>query len=494
MISLNYPQSTGRAYTAYLNHLIDLDAFNTQSMGIDIFPGFLREARGIYGENGVSHAKAEGTVSYNPSATQFISRAPTDVYPSRIMLNRPMKGPIIAEYGGPTATMPAFHYLSETYTKRSAFKQTEDGGIIARWGYKNSDSTILESFFRYHFTFANRTANSVTIKSRRTQFTGLLYGRTNIDWSTLSAEESFVIPSPGTESVSNSSAQLTVSQVNVSTMMTVQEVIVDLESICAREYNLLNKQKHISLDFGELAMRALESTDYIHTNMISFLKEIPDVKNLIPKLSNLKKLKSLKGIDALSDEYLSAKYGLLPTISDLQEIVKAFQKQKAAYLDQNGFRVATSSHFDTQGEVYFTQELAQRLKIAIGTKEIGLFRLTEQLDHFGVLPNFKNLWDLVPYSFALDWLVDVGSLLERADAQIRIESLPIKYCTRSKKKTRTVSMDALTYAPYGGSFQLVQYHRWVSALAPVPPLSLQAPLSLPQHLLEATALILQRRK
>lgn len=243
-------------------------------------------------------------------------------------------------------------------------------------------------------------------------------------------------------------------------------------------------------DDGLLAMQACEKFNSNHVNMIEFFHDLHDPADLIPKLRNLQFLKGLRGLKNMSDEYLRVHYGIMPTISDLRSIVAAFQRV-APFIDANGYKIETSSHYDsvTVGELTF--RLEQHVKVASQTEDFDFLQLAAALDSLGMLPNLENIWDLVPFSFVIDWFVNVGSLLERLDARMRVAYLEVKYATLSHKTVIFQSFDASEDMPYDITLQWVRYHRWTTDHCPVPNLTLPSVGNF-NHWLESGALIIQR--
>jgi hypothetical protein len=221
--------------------------------------------------------------------------------------------------------------------------------------------------------------------------------------------------------------------------------------------------------------------------MIAFIRDLRKPQEMIPKLKNLKSLKSL------ANNYLTVNYGILPTIADVQTIVDAFKSAKP-YLDKNGFKTYGAGYSDSTVVGDITYDLEQHIKLAIQDNDADILSLMNRLDSWGLLPTAENLWDLVPYSFVIDWLVDVGGYLERIDTRLRLKRLDIRYVTSSLKQTLRRDISPSNSFPYTGYVSLVQYHRWVSDQCPVPPLSLETTFQDFNHWLESTALLVQRQK
>jgi hypothetical protein len=241
--------------------------------------------------------------------------------------------------------------------------------------------------------------------------------------------------------------------------------------------------------YGLLAQEASQTVNANNVNMIAFLRDLRKPQELIPKLRNLRKLK-LKGV---SGEYLGVQYGILPTISDIQAIIRACKAAKA-YLDKNGFKTYTAGWHKEIKQNGLTSELTQRIKLAIEDEDDAFQELIQRLESMGTLPTFVNIWDLVPYSFVVDWFIDVGGLLERVDTHLRLLRLNIRYVTMSRKTKVSGKMPVDVGTTFVGSIDWVHYHRWTSDQCPVPPLSLETTFQDFNTWLEAGALLAQRTK
>lgn len=242
----------------------------------------------------------------------------------------------------------------------------------------------------------------------------------------------------------------------------------------------------------ELVSKTLEDLDAINTNLIAFVKDLKDVKSLVPKLQNLRKLKTH------ASNHLAMQYGVLPTISDLKEIVGAFTK--AAQYDRFGRKLGYSADtytFSTKARSGETVKgsRTQRAKIAVRTQDSSLNTFLESLENVGFGLNFENIWDLIPYSFIVDWFVDVGDFLSDIDNRIRLARLPIEYITYSDKyESLFVYNRPPGFPAVYGQLKRVNYVRSVTTEVPLQDFKLSQGSGVTPHWLEAGALVVQRSK
>jgi hypothetical protein len=241
------------------------------------------------------------------------------------------------------------------------------------------------------------------------------------------------------------------------------------------------------ISYGDLAMEASAKVNRNHVNMIAFLKDLRKPKEMIPKLLNLNKLKTHAG------NFLAINYGILPTLSDLQAIWEAY-KRILPYIDKNGFKTYNAVRSSSLSQGVHTLTLEQRIKIAIEDEDSEFVALGNKVDSMGFALTLENVWDLIPYSFVVDWFINVGGFLERVDSRMRLLFQNIRYATMSRKETMVTSFTPSKEFPYSGTLSTVHYQRWTDDHCPVPPLFSQNTPTVSDHWLEASALIIQRTK
>lgn len=241
--------------------------------------------------------------------------------------------------------------------------------------------------------------------------------------------------------------------------------------------------------YGDLAGEAVDALDRNSINMFEFIQGIKRPWELVPKLKNLSKLKTHAG------NYLGYEYGIMPTISDLETLRDAVLNTAKPYFDSNNYQVVTAGHSASRSNSVSDVTLTNRIKIAINPSDGRLNALSERLRDIGTFPSVDNLWDLVPYSFVIDWFINVGDMLESLDDRFRIATLPIEYVTRSSKlEIRPKLPESLKAMGVHGTVLITLYDRSVSRRCPEPTLSFEVSNSLPDHWLEASALIVTARK
>lgn len=250
----------------------------------------------------------------------------------------------------------------------------------------------------------------------------------------------------------------------------------------------LEKYTFPPCDWGKLAHEASVSLNQTDTNVIAFLRDIRHLRDLIPKLKNLASLKTM------SSNYLMIKYGWLPTVSDLNKIFSSLRRLRVHRFDgiTSGYSSEIESLVTSQGTEITS---SRHLKLMVRTNDSQLSELSSRIESLGLFPNLKSIWDLIPYSFVLDWFIDVGDFLERADSHLRTLRYPIVCVVQSEKIVRSRTLVSDIGSTLDGSASVVEYHRWASDQCSLPTLTyLSSQLDASNHWLEATALLIQRAR
>jgi hypothetical protein len=454
--------------------------------------------KGIYGENDVSHYKSEADVKFISGAHKIVP-APTVDFPKRIIVR---------------GTHPLYPYLTLSLTAENGFGH--NGAYVYRRYSGNIQHDALEVVGEtLRFYQAVTHVNAEPGKNLRAELHEYRFNRfdgANIIFNTQLEQRSSL---HGWDGGSHSESSLGgvkaayssfpgVSPGYVQTRSNPGTARIQMSRVEPEPFTLSNARgfvnaalDHLALQiqyfpledmhFGDLAMKASLKTNRLNINLIEFISELRNPKRLIPKLKNLKNLKTHAG------NYLSFKFGVMPTVSDLQHILAAMHKRQP-YYDKNGFQSVHSGHTEslTVNNIEFT--LDQRIKLAIANED-QLFELLDAgLENMGALPNLANVWDLIPFSFAIDWFVGVGDLLERVDTHQRLTRLNIRYVTQSRNKIAKMYVTPSSLRPFAGSLEAGVYLRWVSDQCPTPPLSLKTTFQDFNSWLEAGALIIQRSK
>jgi hypothetical protein len=236
-----------------------------------------------------------------------------------------------------------------------------------------------------------------------------------------------------------------------------------------RVYNNIFPSISTSLGTSRHGLEALGST--------AVAKSIPDIPRFslfrfvgelatgLPKIP-LKALAGKKEVSAVGDEYLNVQFGIMPTISDTQRLIDALMNPTLrSVVEQsltNEHRVrkvvdkgtTSTTRALTSGEMASSNGLTGQSGTLTVTTEYKVWSsitfidyqvnemnrllndLDEKLGGLGAVPTAIDLWNLVPWSWFLDWFTNFNhvitnlSYLGREGLAIRRGYLMAHYTTR----------------------------------------------------------------
>jgi len=141
-------------------------------------------------------------------------------------------------------------------------------------------------------------------------------------------------------------------------------------------------------------------------------------------LSRLSRMggRNKSGLDTLANGWLEYQYGWKPLISDLYGLVQAWHKGfvtsgttfsiRAKVTDSKPYVIAQQATYQTDGPTYFYRGSGVSTATA---KAGGKLRVTNSylatLGSLGLLNPLSLAWELLPYSFVVDWFIPVGNYL-----------------------------------------------------------------------------------
>lgn len=478
MINVDVPRSTKSWYMTHISFKVG--PLCNQGEGFDTvkerYPtDVLREARGSYHENYVYNSQLNADLVYDQTLTQ-IQAAPLTDYPDRILFNGSAykglgtNGKVTAYVQSPRVYYHGFVVTSTSVTVYHIYCYTWTGIVCGAEVYEYTDISPI--------------SGGVSCKRR--------YG--SKAWSDTGTRYPWTGPRPSLAAIKGiCDAHVTLGGISTRTetahSLTRTAYMGSAQEIAggAAVTLLATPFGPQLIPYGDLAMEASEKFSRVSVNMLEFLSEIVHPERLIPKLANMRLLK------IVSDAYLSINYGVLPTISDLKSLHRSAVKARS-FVDRHGFRTASAGRifYDEVNDVH--QVLEQHLKLAIDNEDCDFVRLIRETESLGILPTLENLWDLVPFSFVVDWFTHLGDFLERVDSKARILRFNVRYVTLSHKHTRTKIIYPSRVQPYSGSVSLVGYWRDPFGQRVLPSLTFSQPTSPSGHVLDGAMLLIQRRK
>lgn len=187
---------------------------------------------------------------------------------------------------------------------------------------------------------------------------------------------------------------------------------------------------------------ALES----YSSSSNFLESIPELPAILTSIRDVAKIgRMIKmissgdlaavpfAIDLLADGYLAYKYGAKPLASDIDEArrIATMYYERLDNLSKD-LPVALYGKFDFQipgapqdipGKLFVTA----RSKMVLRQSPSGLLAYVIALDNVGLLPTLARIWDLVPFSFVIDWFTSLSDRFSDIDHATIRAALDVDY-------------------------------------------------------------------
>ncbi|DAD52268.1 maturation protein [ssRNA phage SRR6960799_2] len=223
--------------------------------------------------------------------------------------------------------------------------------------------------------------------------------------------------------------------------------------------------------WSDLTKRAIDSLDTIDINSISFLKELGEWRRLLPPIP--KTLKDLKKPKSWASFYLWLRYGLRLTVQDSKEIIQRLPDIKRTYEETKSSKKTRLRASDTIVVRWNDETWSCRLGIRIVLDTYPEFcrqfgKFADDLNSLDLYPNLANLWDLIPFSFVLDWFIPVQNWLEKVDSELRALNFQIYCITQSTKWSRSIPPPYVPGYVTSDSLSEVHYIRKVGLDLPHP--------------------------
>jgi len=146
---------------------------------------------------------------------------------------------------------------------------------------------------------------------------------------------------------------------------------------------------------------------------------------------------------AIGSLWLELQYGWLPLIKDVYGAVEVFHRRLQ---QQAVFERATASYQRTFSETWHPGGFAAttvQSTTRYGVKYVIYYRIADQetrtLQQLGVINPVSVAWDLVPFSFLIDWFLPIGNWLSSVTSTAGLEF--VAGCKMTKKQEATSRID-----------------------------------------------------
>lgn len=248
-------------------------------------------------------------------------------------------------------------------------------------------------------------------------------------------------------------------------------------------------------DYGELALNAAQFARSLDMNSIEFLKDIPEmIPSIRAVIDIVRKKPSLKNI---STAYLAWKYGVSMSYHDMGTLVDAARSIRMR-TDYGQFVRSRTSVEDCKFRLNsqnFFAHVDLTLKVWYDPYDEGLLGAFSSLDSWGLLPTRKRVWEVVPFSFIVDWFIDISDALDRIDHRTTSKLLRVFDVILGRQIiSPSLGSKHLGFTQDSAMWSFKYYTRRRRKTIPSPPYRINRPDSGFHNWVEATALILSRGK
>jgi hypothetical protein len=160
----------------------------------------------------------------------------------------------------------------------------------------------------------------------------------------------------------------------------------------------------------------------------------PQIREAVQALSHIAKrdlsLATLKEIlDLASSTTLQASFQWRPMLELLTTHLPTIHTLSKGMGDRAKLRVCRGSWKYTfrDGELSRPATLTTRTKIVLDESPRGLLATILGVDAFGLFPKPSNIWDLLPFTFVVNWVTGVGNAIRRAEYASILLTMPAYY-------------------------------------------------------------------
>jgi hypothetical protein len=186
----------------------------------------------------------------------------------------------------------------------------------------------------------------------------------------------------------------------------------------------------------------------LETNNLENLSALSEVSDLIEPvkgfISLVKEIRQgdvlgtlLAALDLLTSAKLVYEYGISPTRADAEEIatkaLPIFNRVRSFNYFQDQTLYGKFSYDIPNDFIPGFPEchLTARSKIVGHLDPNSYLAALLPVRSFGLLPSLSAMWDLVPWSFAVDWFANIGDRLSDVDTSAEMLAFNIKYSTHT---------------------------------------------------------------
>ena len=210
------------------------------------------------------------------------------------------------------------------------------------------------------------------------------------------------------------------------------------------------------ISLSDCLVDALNGLRLLQIDSIAYLRDAADLSRALSIFREIKRRPLSK--KTWADTFLTYRYGLRLFAKDTSSIAKAIVKEVNRSTEP--FQTARGMRKRSVKAVFGNDiEQTIRTKVYADNYSLGDMKLITAAKSIDLYPSLSNIWDLIPYSFVVDWFLPAGDILGKLDAQSYVQVLHTRSCVASVKSTK---LDHISGAfNYSGDIKITCYQRKV---------------------------------
>jgi hypothetical protein len=253
--------------------------------------------------------------------------------------------------------------------------------------------------------------------------------------------------------------------------------------------------------WGDLCQQAISDAQMLDINSIQFIREFVAMKGSIISLYQL--LQGNITPKNLGKLYLGLTYGYRLSLKDSKELGEAIGRSISDFAKPKytACRAMDMRYSSVSAGPFAGISIAQGFwyKVYYEPIDRGFSNLCRTLMNWDLFPTTQNLWDLIPFSFVMDWFVKMEEFFKRTDAHLYSYTLRVLgtiVTTKSTLRSIPVTLLQNSWLPgweLTGYVDYTLYQRGLDNRLDLPRFRIDIPTEF-HNFAELTAIILAKGK
>ncbi|DAD50976.1 TPA_asm: maturation protein, partial [ssRNA phage SRR6960509_3] len=320
-------------------------------------------------------------------------------------------------------------YAKYSYVNRYRVKMGEGWCTFTIEDYWPRYDGLPSTFFNIEYNFRQKSPGSssldVTVRTRR--------------W-----HDSLLVSDTTTTSMPGMRVQLlslnTKPQLSASKSMLLQ-----YREIALRERNSLNLKT-----MGQLINQAASSTDKAYqVSSLLYLNKLKDLNKVLLPFSNM--VRAGVSPKLAADAWLSYYYGARLSAKQGYSIISGIIRDSHRKITDTSV-MRSRETFSAKPQTNTVISGYNSVTTYYYTHSSSIINTYRVLRRYGFTPSLSLAWDIIPYSFVVDWLVPIGDLLSSIDNETFLQSLTVRESLITQKVSYQSKLPA-----WQGTFGFISY-------------------------------------